>query len=139
MSLIKWDPFKEMDRFFSEEDLVPFLPAFRLNEPQIDIYEKDGKLFIEMPLAGFKPENIDIEVKDRQLRISGKIDEEEEEKKKNYYRKEIKKGSFERVIPLPKEVDEDKGEAKIEDGLLRVFFPLKEEKEAGRKIPVSKK
>ena len=63
MAIIKWNPFEELDRFF-EEDFVPLVPALKVSEGAVDIYEKDGKVFVDMPLAGYKPEEVNVEIED---------------------------------------------------------------------------
>ena len=42
---------------------------------------------------------------------------------KNYYRKEIRRGSFYRSVPLPTKVDGDKASAVTEDGILKITIP----------------
>ena len=139
MSIIKWDPFKDLGNFF-DEDIVPFVPAVKVNEMPIDVYEKDGKVFVEMPLAGYKPEEVNVEIEGNYLKVSGKAEEKKEEKNKNYYRKEVRKGSFERMINLPEGVSPDKGNAEFEDGLLKIVFPVESKrKEKVKKIKIKKK
>ena len=55
--------------------------------------------------------------------MSGKIDEKKEEKEKDYWRKEIRKGSFERMMRLPVAVKEDAIEATYDKGVLKVVMP----------------
>ncbi len=139
MAIIKWDPFfNDFDNFF-DEDIVPFFPALKVNEAPVDIYEKDGKVYVEMPLSGYKPEDINIEAEENRLKISGKVEKKEKEQGKNYYRREIRKGSFEKLITLPAGIDAEQGEAEFEDGLLKIAFPLRQEEKKVKKIKVRKK
>ena len=139
MAIIKWDPFKDLNSFFDEE-IVPFVPAVRVSEMPIDVYEKNGKVFVEMPLAGYKPDEVNVEAEGNYLKISGKTEKKEEGKGKNYYRKEVKSGSFERVVNLPDNVKVEKGNAEFEDGLLRIVFPVEtKKKEKIKKIKIRKK
>lgn len=141
MALLPWKPFYDLDKFFEEEDF--FLPVFsskKINEPLIDIYETDKDIVAEMNIAGFKPENIDISVENGVLTVKGNIEEEKEDKNKNYWRKEIKKSSFEKMIRLPKEVDEDKTEATYENGILKITLPkIEQKKKTGKKIKIKTK
>ncbi len=141
MALLPWKPFYDLDKFFEEEDF--FLPVFsskKINEPLIDIYETDKDIVAEMNIAGFKPENIDISVENGVLTVKGNIEEEKEDKNKNYWRKEIKKSSFEKMIRLPKEVDEDKTEANYENGILKITLPkIEQKKKTGKKIKIKTK
>ena len=139
MAIIKWDPFRDLGSFF-DEDIVPFVPAVKMSEMPIDVYEKDGKMFIEMPLAGYKPDEVSVETEGNYLKISGKTEKKEEGKDKNYYRREVKRGSFERVVNLPDDVEAEKGNAEFEDGLLRIAFPIEaKKKEKVKKIKIKKR
>ncbi len=139
MAIIKWDQFfNDFDNFF-EEDFVPLIPAFKVSETPVDVYEKDGKVYVEMPLSGYNPEDINIEAEDNKLKISGKIEKKEKEEGKNYYRREIRKGSFEKTITLPAGVNAEEGEADFENGLLKISFPLRQEEKSIKKIKVRRK
>ena len=114
------------------------IPSIKFTEPAIDVYEKDNNIIVEAEVPGMDPKDIDIEIENNTLRISGKTEKKEEVKEKNYYRKEIRKGAFERVITLPAEVKEDKIEATMKDGILRIVLP-KKKSSASKKIEIKKK
>lgn len=141
MTLIPWKPFYDLDKFFEDDDF--FLPVFsskKINEPLMDIYETDKNIVAEMNVAGFNPENIDISIENGVLKVKGQTEEKKEDKEKNYWRKEIRKGSFERMIKLPKEVLEDKVEATYENGILKIILPKAEQqKKTGKKIKIKTK
>jgi HSP20 family protein len=124
MSLIPWKPFSDLDRFFNEDDW--FFPVFswsELSRPALDLKETDKEIIVEVEVPGFDPEKIDIKVEQGVLRIAGKMDEKEEEKEKGYWRKEIRRSSFERVIRLPVEVKEEEVEATYDRGVLKISIP----------------
>ncbi|MBN1916041.1 Hsp20/alpha crystallin family protein [Candidatus Dojkabacteria bacterium] len=131
MAIIKWEPFREMERFFDDDFGMFKMPALGW-DMAVDVFEKDGKVVAEMSLPGVDPDNVNIEVEDGHLRISGSREEEKETKDKNYYSKEIKRGSFERIVRLPSAVQADKAEAEYEKGVLRVSLPKKEKEETGK-------
>ena len=137
MAIIKWEPFGDIDRFFEEDFLMPAFPKMKA-DLAIDIYEKDNNIIAEMQVPGVDPKDIDVSVEDGYLKISGSRKEEKEEKKKNYYRKEIKKGSFERAVRLPAEVLGEKAEADYKDGMIIITIP-KAKKTKAKKITVRKK
>ena len=120
MSLIKWEPFGDIDRFF-EEGILTF-PKFG-RDLAVDVYEKENNIIAEMNLTGIDPEKIDVSVKDNYLHISSSREESKEEKKKHYYSKEISRGSFERVVYLPDAVQKDKIKAEFKDGELTITMP----------------
>lgn len=124
MQLIKWEPFKEVERFFDDRFSLP--PTFsRLGlDLAVDVYEEKDDVVAKMSLPGVNPEEIEISVEENILTISGKREEEKEIDKKNYYSKEIHRGAFSRSINLPKSVDSSKAEAKFENGELVVVMPI---------------
>jgi HSP20 family protein len=129
----RWEPFREFIEKFFEEDF-DFTISPRL---ATDVYETDKDLVVEMQVPGFKKEDIKISFQDDYLKVEGKAEEEKEEKEKNYWRKEIRKGSFVRVIPLPKKVDPKKAKASFKDGVLNISLPkIEEVKETGEEIKI---
>jgi len=87
MSLIRWDPLRDMvslrdamDRLF-EESFVG-VPARRREEGgqplAVDVYETDSELKVEASLPGFKPEDVDISVVGNMLTIKAETKTEEE-------------------------------------------------------------
>ncbi len=125
MSLIPWSPF--LDTFENLEN-TNFLPA-------IDVYENKDNVVVEATLAGIKPANINISVKDDVFTIEGQREETSEIEEKNYYRKEVRTGSFHRSVILPASVQADKSEAVFENGLLKVTLP-KEERQKTKNIKI---
>jgi HSP20 family protein len=125
MQIIKWEPSKEIDRFFDDRFLQPFASFPKLGlDLAVDIYEEKGSVIAKMSLPGIKPEEVDISLEDDMLTISGRREEEKEVDKKDYYSKEIRRGSFSRSVSLPKAVNTAKAEAKYEDGVLVVTMPV---------------
>jgi HSP20 family protein len=134
------DPFAMMRRMTSELDRMfedfgwPALrwPAFRTRPaleaaawiPQIDLFEKDGRLVTKVDLPGIKKENVKVEVSDGNLTIAGERKTEMEEKKENVYRCEREYGSFYRAVPLPEGVKLEDIKAVFSDGVLEVSMPL---------------
>lgn len=124
MSLIKWEPFTDIDNFFES---FPSSISKLGGDLAVDVYEKDNNIIAEMNLPGINPDDINVSVEDNYLRVSGSREESKEDKKKNYYSKEIKRGSFERVVRLPSKVEEDKVSAEFKNGELLVTLPKAKE------------
>jgi len=140
MSLIPWTPFSDLDKFFSDEDwLFPVFPRIEVSKPAMDIYETDKNVVAELSVPDFDPEKIDISVEDGVLRVSGKMDEKKEEKKKGYWRKEIRRGAFERLARLPVAVKEDKVSAVYEKGVLKITMPKDKVKPKKAKVQIKVK
>lgn len=133
MSLVKWEPFDEFDRMFRDFGMLAPTRGNQVGfDLAVDVYEDGQNLVAEMNLPGLKGEEIEVEVEHNHLRISGKREEVQEKKEKNHYAKEIRRGSFERVIPLPDRVAADKVEAEYEGGVLKVTMPKLTEKEESK-------
>ena len=122
MALIKWEPFGELEKFFDEDFFTPVFQKIS-SDLAVDVYEKDNNIVAEMQIPGVDPKEINISIENNLLRVSGSRKEEKEEKKKNYYRKEIRKGAFERIVRLPAEVEESKAQAEYKDGVLKIIVP----------------
>lgn len=140
MSLIKWEPFSEFDRFFNE--LAP-LSSSRLGlstDLAVDVYEEGSNYIAEMNIPGMSKDNISVKVKDNHLVVSGANEHKEEHQKniqgRNYFRKEIRSGSFERVVPLPGHVQKGQVSAEYKHGKLKVTLPKADEDEALVKVDV---
>jgi len=140
MSLIPWRPFSNLDKFFGDDWLLPVFPRLDMPKPAMDVYETDKKVIAEISIPDFDPEKVEVSVEDGILRVSGKMDEKKEEKEKGYWRKEIRKGSFERMLRLPVAVKEDSVEATYEKGVLKITMPKSEVKAKSKvKIKVKEK
>ncbi len=143
MSLIKWTPFfpefEDMNKALSD-----MLPAVQGNQfgftPAIDMYEEKNNIIVETQLAGLDPEKVDISIENNVLCLRGESEKKSEVEDKNYYRKEIRRGSFYRSIPLPTKVDGDKAQAINEGGVLKISIPkITEVKPKTIKIQTKKK
>jgi HSP20 family protein len=138
MNLVKWEPFKEMERFFAE-DFFPFLPTTQKIgfDLAVDVYEEKGNVIVEMNLHGIDPEKVEITVHNEYVKVFGKREEEKETKEKDFYTKEIRRGTFERLVKLPAKVKTVKAEAKYKNGTLKIVLPkLELEKEEKIKVQV---
>ena len=94
------------------------------NVPAVDISDKEKSYEITAELPGMDEKNIEVKLSNGSLIIKGEKKEDKEEKRKGYYLSERHYGSFERVFNLPKEVDADKIEAHLDEGVLKVQIPL---------------
>jgi HSP20 family protein len=101
--------------------------------PPVDIEEKDDAYVVEAELPGVKREDVNIELVGNQLSITGEI---KERKREGIVRKRTRRiGRFDYRVTLPDQVDADKIEAKLNDGVLTVRVP-KSERAQRRRIEV---
>lgn len=129
---------------FFEEFNMPHLPSlWRGGEslstltPMFDVTETDSEIKVTAELPGMEEKDIDVTLENNVLTVKGEKKEEREEKKKGYYVSERQYGHFQRVLPLPVGIQEDKIKAKFKNGVLTVTLPKTEEaKKQGRKIEV---
>lgn len=122
------------DDFFDDEDSAAGNGPGqnRGNKPLLDVSRIEDGYRMDVELPGVKKDDVDLRVEDGILRISG-------EKKRSFEDdgdgwRERSYGRFERRITLPRQVDSDGIEADFEDGVLKVFLPVSEDSDRGRKI-----
>ena len=106
--------------------------------PAVDIREEEDKYILEAELAGISEKDIDINVENGMLTISSEKKDEKEEKKNGYILKERKSSSFRRSFMLPKDVDADKIDATVRNGILSLDMPKSPEAKP-KKITVKSK
>jgi HSP20 family protein len=91
--------------------------------PSINTREGEFAYHIEVDLPGVSKENINVQVEDNSLVISGERKFNNEVKEENYYKVESSFGSFSRSFSLPKEADVENIHAESKDGVLEVIVP----------------
>jgi HSP20 family protein len=136
MAIVRWEPLKDLDKFFESVQLTPFFQGSL--DLAADVYEDGKDIIAEISAPGIDPDKINISIQNDHLRITGTREEERKVEKKNYYSREIRRGSFERLIPLPEHVVADQARAEFKDGVLRVIMP-KKTGEPERKVKVERK
>lgn len=108
--------------------------------PAVNVRETNDEFYVEMAAPGMKKDDFHIELDNEMLTISSESRHENEEKDgERITRREFSYQSFKRTFHLPKSVvDDDKINAKYENGILRVVIPKREEAKAKapRKIAV---
>ncbi len=149
----RWDPFEEIRRLEEEIDSIfnqfwkgthlPRLPSgSRISHeilpsesfvfsPAADVIERDKDIVVKCDLPGVEKKDIKIKVQGDSVTVSGEVKKEKKEKEENYYIEERYYGSFQKVVPLPCEVNPESAQAKFENGVLEIVL---DKVEAGRKI-----
>ena len=89
----------------------------------IDVYQTPTKIIVKSTIAGVKPEDIDISINNDMLTIRGKREMQEKIRDEHYLYRECYWGSFSRSLILPVEVEAEKIEADLENGVLTVVLP----------------
>jgi len=91
--------------------------------PDVDVFERNGKLVVRADLPGMKRDDITVKVDGDVLTISGHREEKEEIKEADYYRTERQTGAFTRALRLPDGLNADQIEATYDNGVLEVAVP----------------
>jgi len=132
MSLIKWDPFRELNLFpgsygrFLDKDWDKAISTTAWN-PSVDIFETDSDIVVKVEAPGMNAKDFDVRLENNVLMLKGERKFEKETKEENYHRVERSYGSFSRSFALPTGVKEDKIAAEYRDGILKIVLPKKEE------------
>ncbi|MEX2602281.1 MAG: Hsp20/alpha crystallin family protein [Balneolaceae bacterium] len=96
--------------------------------PGTDISETDKHYQIDVHLPGLKKEDIDVNVEDRRLTISGERKFNNETKDRTFHKVETGYGAFTRSFHLPENIDRESVNATYKDGILSVTVDKSEEK-----------
>jgi HSP20 family protein len=121
------DPFREIEEMQERmsllmDGLFGVAPTMAVRMPAwqacADIEEADDAFIIDVDLPGVRPEDVNVEVRENELRLTGELKERD---RKGILRRQTRRvGQFEHFIQLPGEVDPDKVEATLRDGVLSV-------------------
>ncbi len=149
MSIIKWDPFRDllslqerMNKLFEESLLQTGKERQDLMvggwSPAVDVMESNDEIVLKAELPGIDLKDVEVLIKDNVLTLRGERRFEKEEEKENYHRIERTYGTFQRFFTLPASVEQDKIKAKMKDGVLEVRIP-KAKEEKSKKIEIEVK
>lgn len=133
MSLIQWNPFREMEAFtkrFNELFAMPMGTTFEW-KPTVDIHETPEHYMVNAELPGVRKEDVNLSLEGGVLTLTGERKSETETKDLKAHRIERSYGRFERSFALPETVDPDRVLADFKDGVLAI-------KLAKRPMPPSK-
>lgn len=130
-----------VDDFFSGMEAEPWrdietkLASF---SPRVNVADEPNVIRVTAELPGMAQEDIQLSIRGGYLTLKGvKKEEREEVEGKNYRHTERLYGEFERIIPLQSEVDSDKVEALMKNGVLTITLPkIISESERERKISI---
>jgi HSP20 family protein len=140
----RWEPLTEIDqvtdrmRRLLEQTFGGFGWAAPLTErtgwsPPVDLEETDDAYVVEAELPGVKREDVNIELVGNELSITGEV--KEPERKGTVRRQSRRSGRFAYRVSLPSHLEQEKVEAKLDDGILTVTVP-KSERAHRRRIEI---
>ena len=104
--------------------------------PEVEVLRKNGEFIVRADLPGMKKENVEVEIKENVLTLSGERKEEKEEKREGYYRTERSYGTFYRQIPLPEGAKADTAKAEFKDGVLEITMQAPKQEPRVRRLEI---
>src|SRR4051812_48765786 len=139
MAIVRWEPLRElttlqneMNRLFGSVMDAPSQQGnggtLRRWMPAMDLVETGDHFVLRADLPGMSESDVNIEVEDRVLTISGERKAEQTENKDGYHRVERAFGAFSRSLTLPEGVDAESVSASFDKGVLEVRIPKPEER-----------
>ena len=145
MAIVRWEPLRELTTLQNEMNRL-FNTVFdsptpsnggtlRRWMPAMDLVETGDHFVLRADLPGLAEEDVNIEVEDRVLTVSGERKTEHETTKEGYHRVERAFGAFSRSLTLPDGVDAEAVEASFSRGVLEIRIPKPEQRKP-RKISI---
>jgi HSP20 family protein len=142
MALVRWEPVRELNTLQNEMNRL-FNTLFdapapgnggslRRWIPAMDLVETDEHFVLKADLPGLTEEDVNIEVEDNVLVLSGERKAEHEDKREGFVRVERAFGGFRRSLTLPEGVDPESVTATFDKGVLEVRIPKPEERKPRR-------
>lgn len=117
-----WEDFFNNDLFN-----FPAVASRGTTVPAVNISENEKDFIVELAAPGMKKDDFDINLNRNVLSISSEQKDEKQEEGKHFTRKEFNYQSFQRSFTLPESVDQDKIDAKYNEGVLKIILHKKEE------------
>ena len=132
MTLVKWNPapniFNDVNDWFNQ--ITNNIPVrtydYSIFHPDFEIQESEKEFLIRAELPGMDKKDVNINIENDVLTISGKRRESKKDENKTYLISEITYGSFSRSFTLPDDVLKEKIKAKMNNGVLELTVPRTE-------------
>jgi HSP20 family protein len=106
--------------------------------PAVEMFHRGSELVVRADLPGLKREDIQVDVNDDRLTLTGERKYEHEEEREGVYRSERSYGTFRRDIPLPPGTMSDQAKATFRDGVLEITVPAPPEStRQGRRLQIA--
>jgi HSP20 family protein len=105
--------------------MFPALTQADWLKPRLDLAATDKEYTVSVELPGVEATEVKVELVNDTLRVTGEKKQEKEEKEKDFYRMERSYGSFQRVLSLPEDADQENIKAVFKNGVMTVTLPRK--------------
>jgi len=114
---------EESDEEFTDEQTGQDAEYEEEGQLTVDVFQDDNSVIIQSTIAGVSPEDLDVSITNDMVTIRGERRRTFEVEDEDYFYQECYWGAFSRSIILPVEIDADRAEAKIKNGILTVRIP----------------
>jgi HSP20 family protein len=140
MALIRWEPVAELNTIQNEMNRLFNTFFEQPNQtgrgngmtrrwlPPMDLIETADHYVLRADLPGLSDGDVNVQLEDNVLTISGERKAEHEQQQEGYYRLERASGEFSRSLTLPEGVDPDGVQAHFDRGVLEIRIPKPEQK-----------
>lgn len=122
-----WQPWREIDTlrrqfdpFFDSVDTADWTPA-------IELKDNGNEFILRAQLPGIDAKDLDVQVTKDAVSLAGEHLQEDRSEENGFFRSEFRYGKFQRVIPLPGEVQNDQVKAEFKEGVLSLALPKVEQ------------
>jgi HSP20 family protein len=127
MLITPYSPFREIrdleNRLFNTKKVAQRDESSDVFIPKVNTREGEFAYHLDVDLPGIKKEDIQIDLKENTLKISGERNFKNEIKEEDYYRVETSFGRFSRTFTLPDDADTENIDASCDNGVLEVVIP----------------
>jgi HSP20 family protein len=138
MSLIRWQPMRELDILRRQMDQLfeglteRDFPMLAMNGetkwmPAIEMKETETEVILKAEIPGIEAKDLDVQVSPEAVMLKGEHKEETKTEEKGYYRSEFHYGQFARTVTLPATVQHEQVKSTFKDGVLMLTMPKAEE------------
>lgn len=140
MALVHWEPFREiesmqreMNRLFEQMMMLPgdggrdIMAAGTTFVPPAEMHETQDRITLKMEIPGIEAKDLDVNVTAEAVAIAGERKSEIKNEERGMHRSEFRYGRFQRIIPLPARIQNDKVQAEFKNGVLCLTMPKAEE------------
>lgn len=140
MTVVRLDPIRDLTAFRDDVNRL-FSRTFgeagesRAWTPAVDVFDREDAVLLRAELPGLSVDDVDVEIDDNVLTISGERRFTDTVEDDRYYRVERSYGTFRRSLTLPQGIDEDGVQAEFVNGVLEVTVP-KAEAPTPRKVTI---
>jgi HSP20 family protein len=133
--LVRYNPWQEfntiqrqIDRLFEETRLPSSLGEKDfVKVPAAELQETETEIYLKLELPGIEAKDLDLQVTENAVYISGERKSETKVSEKGVIKSEFHYGKFQRLIPLPAQVQNTKVTADYKDGILHLTLPKTEQ------------